>query len=564
MTNLMGIERQHLAFLCWTEKAVGNPIKWGIFVAGSALLSYWEWGGLPLSAGTGLMAYAVQNLFFTVMFARDEFSLERARLLILLSYTFDFLFVAWLGSSLVGTGSQVAFLVYVSLFFKAGLYYPAFRSSLLILPVAVVFYLAATASTEGTRFLLDYSFRPKLFLLMGLPAVVVYTARLLDYRERDLWDLNKRLQQNSGQLRRQTRELEAIINGMRDGLVVTDSTLNVVAVNHVARDILRWESELPPPNPLISSENGEALKEVVVDAMGSTDGSSRRDVKMVASNLGDSEPRTYQAVASCIPGENGFAGQVVVILRDVTEQVQLEEAKSNFLSVISHELRTPLSSIKGFLTIILAGKTGSLNDTQRDFLTTAKGQAESLHGMINDLVEYSRIQVQRTELELLPVSLFDISKAVCTRLMPLAVDKGVMLHNLVPQGLQPIEGDQFRLDQVVSNLVCNALKFTSAGGTITLSAKDGGEEVRFTVMDTGVGIAPSEQEKIFEPFYQVSRGMARTHGGMGLGLAICKSIIDRHNGRIWVESAEGRGACFHVALQKQPSLQGQEARELVA
>lgn len=558
----MGVERQQLAFLYWTEKAVSNPIKWGIFVAGSSLLSYWEWNGLPLWAGIGLMAYAVQNLLFTVLFAREGFALSSAKLLILASYTLDFVFVAWLVFSLQGTASQVAFLMYVSLFFKAGLYYPAFRGSLLILPLAVAFYLSYVAMMDGVQVLADYSFRPQLFLLFGIPAVAVYTARLLDYRERDLWDLNRRLQLNTNQLKRQAKELEAVINGMRDGLVVTDSTLNVVALNQVARGILRWGPKVLLPHPLISSDNGQALRELVAEALASVDQSGKREIRLPDPEESEQESRTYQAVASCICGECGVAARVVTILRDITEQTRLEEAKSNFLSVISHELRTPLNSIKGFLTIILAGRAGPLNETQRDFLTTAKGQTENLHAMINDLVEFSRIQVQRMELELSLVSLCEVSKAVCARLMPLADDKGVFLQNNVPQDLPLVLADQLRLEQVVTNLVYNALKFTPKGGTVTLSARDEDAELVFLVEDTGVGIHEREQARIFEPFYQVSQGPARVHGGMGLGLAICKSIVERHHGRISVTSTQGRGSAFCFSLPKQSKLQQRNDREL--
>lgn len=563
MNTSSAVECHQTAFLFWTEKAVSNPIKWGIFVAGSVLLSYWEWDGLPLRAGIGLIAYAVQNLLFTLLFARDGFTLRSAKLLILVSYTVDFLFVAWLISNLKGTASQVAFLLYVSLFFKAGLYYPAFKKSLLILPLAVLFYLLFISTADGIQILSDYSFRPQLFLLLAIPAVVVYSARLLDHRERDLWDLNKKLQSNSAQMRRQTKELEAIIDGMRDGLVVTDPTLNVVALNQVARSILRWGTDLELPHPLISSENGQSLRELIAETVASSNQSNRREIRFPCPSKGEDEAKTYQAVASCISGENGVVVRVVIILRDITEQIQLEDAKSNFLSVVTHELRTPLSSIKGFITLILAGRAGQLNETQKDFLTTAKGQAENLHAMINDLVEFSRIQVQRTELELSPVSLYEISKVVCARLLPLADDKRIDLTNNVPVDLPMIEGDQLRLEQVVTNLICNALKFTAEGGTITLSAQYQTNELTFFVQDTGVGIPEEELDKVFEPFYQVSRGTARVHGGMGLGLAICKSIVGRHQGRIAVRSTEGKGSVFYFSLPKRVMFQEKNDHELV-
>ncbi|MHB8992741.1 MAG: histidine kinase dimerization/phospho-acceptor domain-containing protein, partial [Chloroflexota bacterium] len=263
----------------------------------------------------------------------------------------------------------------VILIFKAGLYYPYFHKSLLILPLAIAFYLGLLAVTEGMQVFSDYSVRPRLFILLGIPAVTIYTARLLELRERDLSELNARLRAKTVELKRQSSELEAVIEGMRDGLMVIDPALNVATMNPVARSILRLGEGARPPTSLTVSENGMALREVVIEALENEDHIGEAAVQLPLPNEGDTERRSYQAVASVVPGENGTAAQVVVILRDVTEQMRLEYAKSNFLSVVSHELRTPLSSIKGFLNIILSERTGTLNETQKDFLTTAKGQS---------------------------------------------------------------------------------------------------------------------------------------------------------------------------------------------
>lgn len=551
MTTPVEDSSRRLNSLYWTEKTVSNPIKWGVFISGSALLSYWSWNGIPLEGAVTLLAYAVQNLVFTVLFARVGLSFRTAKLLVLVSYTFDFVFVAYLIFGLGGTASQVAFLMYVILIFKAGLYYPVFHESLLILPIAILFYLGLLAFTEGFRVFADYSLRPRLFILLGIPAVTIYTARLLELREQDLSKLNARLRAKTVELKRQTRELEAVIEGMRHGLLVIDPALNVVTMNPEAAGILRLPEGTQPPVPLSVSDNGMALRDVVVQALESEEHIGKAEIQLPLPNDGESERRSYQAVASVVPGDNCATTQAVVILRDVTEQMRLEYAKSNFLSVVSHELRTPLSSIKGFLDIILSERPGPLNETQKDFLTTAKGQAEYLHALINDLVEFSRIQVRRAALDVELVSLADLTRSVCARLLPLVQDKSLSLVNQVQKSLPLIEGDQLRLDQVVTNLITNAIKFTPPGGEIVVSAHEEDDEIVYSVRDNGVGIPKDQQEKIFEPFYQVSEGPARLHGGMGLGLAICRHVIERHHGRLFVESAEGQGSTFHFALPKQ-------------
>jgi signal transduction histidine kinase len=230
--------------------------------------------------------------------------------------------------------------------------------------------------------------------------------------------------------------------------------------------------------------------------------------------------------------------------------------KSNFLSVVSHELRTPLHSIKGFVEIILMGKTGPVTELQEDFLKTVRTQTTVLQRMIDDLLEFSRMEAGWVKLHLSEVSLLAVAQAVTTKLAPLAEEACLQLFVGLPDDLPEIVGDRVRLEQVLTNLVENAIKFTPAGGQIHIRAEYCGGDpfnercVRLTVADTGIGIPPAEQEKIFDRFYQVDSSERRAYRGTGLGLSICKHIVERHNGRIWVESdgVPGHGSRFHVEL----------------
>ena len=224
--------------------------------------------------------------------------------------------------------------------------------------------------------------------------------------------------------------------------------------------------------------------------------------------------------------------------------------KSNFLSVVSHELRTPLHSIKGFVEIILMGKTGPVTEIQEDFLKTVRMQTTALQRMIDDLLEFSRMEAGRIKLNLEEVSLSAIAYGVATKLAPLAEEGGLTLYMDFPEDLPDIDGDRVRLEQVLTNLVENAIKFTPQGGEITVGARRDGDIVRLTVHDTGIGIPPEEQEKIFDRFYQVDRGENRAYRGTGLGLPISRHIVERHGGAIWVESdgIAGHGTSFHVEL----------------
>ncbi|MDQ7029306.1 MAG: ATP-binding protein [Ardenticatenia bacterium] len=258
--------------------------------------------------------------------------------------------------------------------------------------------------------------------------------------------------------------------------------------------------------------------------------------------------RTYQALATAVGRDNGTPWGVVTVMRDITTQKELERLKSNFLSVISHELRTPLHSIGGFVDVILMGKTGPINELQRDFLETVKEQAHHLYQLIEDLLEFNRLESGQFQLSPAPVEIGTLIKEVVEAMFPVADERKVRLVNRVSVPTATVEGDRKRLRQVFINLVDNALKFTPAGGSITLQASAGAQEVVVSVQDTGIGIPEEEQARIFERFYQVDSGLTREHRGTGLGLAIVKHIVEQHGGRIWVESRVNEGSTFFVGL----------------
>ena len=543
-------DQHRLATLYWIERVISNPIKWALCLSSAMLLSYWNWEGLRSTELVTLLAYAAQNALFTLLFARASFSLRVAKALVLASYAFDFLFVSFLIFGLGGSASQIGFLMYVTLTFKAGLYYPVFKESLLVLPIAIWLYLGLLIRQEGLGVFAEYAMKPRLFMLCAVAAITIYTAHLFQQRERQVIQLNNRLRDRTATLRRQAHELEAVIQGMHDGLLVIDAQHQILTLNPVSRTLLGVHAGARGPIALSSVEHGAEIQPIVSEALSASKATGLVEVLPPLSE-DDDALRCYQVVASRIAGENGAADRVVMILRDITEQSQLEKAKSNFLSVVSHELRTPLSSIKGFLKIVLDGRAGSLNETQTDFVSTAYGQAEYLHVLVNDLVEFSRIQVRQTALDRGPVSLVEIARAICGRLKPLVDEKGLKLTLDLPRHLPEIDGDQLRLEQVVSNLVANAIKFTPDGGKIAVTGWLEGADVVLAVTDTGIGIPAEQREKIFEPFYQVSDGPSRLHGGMGLGLAICQHIVDRHGGRLEVDSLEGVGSTFRLVIPAQ-------------
>lgn len=228
---------------------------------------------------------------------------------------------------------------------------------------------------------------------------------------------------------------------------------------------------------------------------------------------------------------------------------QINHLKNEFISMVSHELRTPLTTIKGFVSIVLAGETGPLNDQQKHFLDTSERAIDRLTLLISDLLDISRIEAGQIKMQLRTVSLKEVVSRVVVNFSPQLKAQSLSLRVDIPESLPSVMADPHRLTQVFDNLLSNAIKFTKRG-EISISATDKGDFVMASVKDMGSGIPREEQDRIFEKFYQVKIGGAYPSKGTGLGLAIVRSIIESHRGKVWVESEPGQGAEFKFILPR--------------
>jgi two-component system phosphate regulon sensor histidine kinase PhoR len=242
----------------------------------------------------------------------------------------------------------------------------------------------------------------------------------------------------------------------------------------------------------------------------------------------------------------------VVILQDLTQIRRLDTVRRDFISNISHELRTPLASLKALADTL---HDGALEDppAARRFLDRMEVEVDALTQMVQELLELSRIESGQVPFEIAPVFVADVVNPPLERLRPQAERAELQLDVDLPSDLPRILADAERMQQVVTNLVHNAIKFTPPGGGVAVSATVDQDEVIISVRDTGVGIPADDLPRIFERFYKADR--ARSGGGTGLGLSIAKHIVLAHGGRIWAESVETRGSIFYVALPIAPDFQ---------
>lgn len=375
-------------------------------------------------------------------------------------------------------------------------------------------------------------------------ALAVKKARLYE----DLAREKRQTEQMYQSVQEKSNELEAVLQGIGDGVLVTSNDLRLVMMNPISGLIFGVDGEPLLGQPLEYTVGHEGLLSLIRRALDQPGHAVLEELRVPMTR--EHPEMIYQGLATTVPGAGGDARGVVTVLRDVTSQKQLEQMKSNFLSVVSHELKTPLHSIKGFVDIILMGKTGQINELQADFLTTVRQQTDQLQNLINDLLEFSRLESGQIKLRVEELSLADIAGRVVEKLSLQAEEAQLSLHSELPDDFPTVEADAMRMEQVLTNLVDNAIKFTPADGRIVIAGEDLDDRVLISVSDTGVGIPQGERERIFERFYQVDAGASRPYRGTGLGLSICKHIVEHHRGRIWVEAAEPSGSIFKFILPK--------------
>jgi len=267
------------------------------------------------------------------------------------------------------------------------------------------------------------------------------------------------------------------------------------------------------------------------------------------------QTRQMQTESVEVPARHQFLQLVVIpdthssgsllLVQDLTRLRRLETVRRDFVSNLSHELRTPLASLKALAETL---HEGALDDppAARHFIDQIQVEVDALTQMVNELLELSKIESGRFTLDLAPVAACDLLDSASRRMQLQAERAGLNLRVECTDDLPNVRIDSQRLEQVLVNLIHNAVKFTRAGGEVTLIAEAIDGSIRFAVRDSGVGIAEEEVPRIFERFYRVDK--SRTGSGTGLGLSIAKHIVEAHGGKIWVESVNGQGSTFYFTI----------------
>ncbi len=249
--------------------------------------------------------------------------------------------------------------------------------------------------------------------------------------------------------------------------------------------------------------------------------------------------------------ENEFAGMVLTV-RDITERRRIEDElkkserlKTEFMNIAAHELKSPVTPIKGYLDLIISDKNTSKKI--KDWAKVSLRNAERLLGLVNDILDVSRLDTDTMRFEMEKLNTVEILDEIVEDMKPVIENKNIKFISQIPKTLPSIMGDRFRLSQVLKNLFVNAIKFTD-NGSISIITEKKNDHILIKIIDSGIGISKDEVKKVFNKFYQAYTGDDRKNEGTGLGLFICKEIIEKHGGTIWVESTLGKGSTFYIKL----------------
>jgi two-component system phosphate regulon sensor histidine kinase PhoR len=332
-------------------------------------------------------------------------------------------------------------------------------------------------------------------------------------------------------------QLAAILETMADGVIVLDADGRVVVINRAAVELVGARADAAKGRSLVDVARDYELAATVRTAL-RDDTTQQRLIEL------GHPSRQVRIVCTPVIG-SGWDRRVLLVLQDVTELQRADTIRREFVANVSHELRTPIAGLKALAETLA---NGALDDppAARSFVERMIIEADRLAQLVEELLEIARLEGGRALGQPERVDLAALVARGSERLRPLAERHGVKLTVDADVALPDVVGDASRLERAVLNLVDNAVKFTDPGGAVDVRCWQEGSEVRVGVSDTGMGIAPEDQTRIFERFYKTDR--ARASGGAGLGLAIAKHTVQAMGGRIWAESVEGKGSTFFIAL----------------
>jgi signal transduction histidine kinase/HAMP domain-containing protein len=359
-----------------------------------------------------------------------------------------------------------------------------------------------------------------------------------------------------GELLQAQQASQAAIDSLPDPVLVVDAEGAILHTNGAADAVVRRATGAPPSVGALDPELRATVERVRAHVLAGKGPYVPRGFDEAVKVEGGEGARSLLPRASPLYSEEGAITAATIVLQDVTRLMRFDELKNDLVATVAHEFRTPLTSLRMAIHLCADEVVGPLTEKQADLMFAARQDCERLQSIVDDLLDLSRIQSGRLVLSRSAVAPRDLVGAVLDAYRGEAADAGVALSGVAGEHLPPVGVDRERIELVLSNLVANALKHTPKGGSVEVTAVEGEGTVRFEVKDTGAGIPPEYHERIFEKFFRVPDA---PRGGVGLGLYLCREIIEAHGGRIAVESAPGIGSRFWFTVPRADAVEAAEA-----
>ena len=356
------------------------------------------------------------------------------------------------------------------------------------------------------------------------------SSKLGDWLRREVRRTTSSLTERAKLSESERSKLDAIIANIQDGVIVLDDKKSILLANHAIYDIFNLDGKEITGRPLDEMIKNADLQALLIRA---------GDGPLKYHEINFDDGRVFNAQYTPIP-RIGAA----VTMQDISYLKELDRLKSDFIHTVSHDLRSPLTSILGYTELV--ERTGPLNANQLEFLHRLQGSIHHITTLINDLLDLGRLEAgfdtrrEAVQLEGVLHYSLDMFDGQLKK-------KKIILNTDITPDLHPLRANPIRIRQMLDNLIGNAIKYTPDGGRIGISMSMQDDQVILKVEDTGYGIPPDEQGRVFEKFYRATNAVEDIEGS-GLGLAIVKSIVDSHQGRVWVESIVGKGSTFIVLL----------------
>ncbi len=452
------------------------------------------------------------------------------------------------------SGGRSLFIFTIPIIMASILLYPAASFIFAVLASLEIWYLAIQAG------ILFNSFAMIGFFLVAL--ISWLSARNMEQALREVRVINKELDQRVAKRTQElsealTRESEqasqrqAIFQGIADGVMVFDMEGKVILTNPALIRLLEL-----PLDKVLNRNLADIINLPVI---------REEDRAMVLRSVGYNEAtlapirvkwgvRTLSIIAAPVRDQKGRAIGNVAVLRDFTREAEVEQMKNAFVAMVSHELRTPLNAILGYSEMLRDAFYGPVNEKQANAADRILNNSRRLLGIVSDLLDQAQIEAGKLKFDFKPVQTSELTTNLHSVMDKIANDKGLTLTTRIDEKMPAqIIGDAQRLQQVLVNLTNNAVKFTAQGGIEVYIYKVNQERWGFDVIDTGQGISADDQKFIFDPFRQVEGTATRSHGGIGLGLAIVRRLVELMGGQIFLKSAPGQGSTFTIILPFEPN-----------